>query len=42
MNSLNRKQSEPYLAAYLHSGGAKLGLPIGGTFELTARCNFRC
>ena len=42
MNSLNRKQSEPYLAAYLHSRGAKLGLPIGGTFELTARCNFRC
>lgn len=30
------------LSTYLHSRGAKFGLPIGGTFELTARCNFRC
>ena len=39
---IQRKQTEPYLARYLHSKGAKLGLPIGGNFELTARCNFDC
>lgn len=33
---------EPRLAKYLHNKGARLGLPIGGTFELTARCNFNC
>lgn len=33
---------EPYWAAYLHSKGSKLGLPISGTFELTPRCNFNC
>lgn len=36
------RRTEPYLSAYLHARGAKLGLPIGGTFELTARCNFNC
>ena len=39
---IQRKQSEPYLSRYLHNKGAKLGLPISGTFELTARCNFDC
>ena len=39
---IQRKQTEPYLARYLHSKGAKLGLPIGGNFELTARYNFDC
>lgn len=39
---IQRKQTEPYLSRYLHSKGAKLGLPIGGNFELTARCNFDC
>lgn len=39
---INRKQTEPQLSRYLHSRGAKLGLPIGGNFELTARCNFDC
>lgn len=34
--------SEPMLSSYLHSRGASLGLPISGTFELTARCNFSC
>ncbi len=34
--------TEPRLATYLHSKGGRLGLPIGGTFELTARCNFNC
>lgn len=35
-------RTEPMLASYLHARGAKLGLPISGTFELTARCNFSC
>ena len=39
---IQRKQTEPHLSRYLHSKGARLGLPIGGTFELTARCNFDC
>ena len=36
------KKTEPYLATYLHSLGRSKGLPINGTFELTARCNFDC
>ena len=39
---LERKQTEPNLSRYLHNRGAMLGLPIGGNFELTARCNFNC
>lgn len=39
---IQRKQTEPNLSRYLHGKGAKLGLPIGGNFELTARCNFDC
>ena len=39
---MQRKQTEPYLATYLHSKGRRLGLPIAGNFELTARCNFNC
>lgn len=39
---IERKQTEPRLSRYLHSKGARLGLPIGGNFELTARCNFNC
>lgn len=35
-------RTEPYLATWLHAQGAKRGLPIGGNFELTARCNFDC
>ena len=27
---------------YLHFKGRKQGLPISGSFELTARCNFKC
>ena len=34
--------SEPFLATHLHAVGASRGLPIGGNFELTARCNFNC
>lgn len=37
-----KKSSEPYLSTYLHTKGRKLGLPIAGNFELTARCNFNC
>lgn len=36
------RRSEPYLSTYLHRKGARLGLPIAGNFELTARCNFNC
>ena len=35
-------RTEPYLATWLHNMGGKQGLPIGGNFELTARCNFDC
>ena len=34
--------SEPYISTYLHQKGRRLGLPIAGNFELTARCNFNC
>ncbi len=36
------KRTEPIIATYLHQKGSKLGLPISGNFELTARCNFNC
>lgn len=39
---MNSRRTEPELSTYLHSRGARLGLPVGGTFELTARCNFAC
>ena len=39
---VQKNRTEPYLSTYLHSKGGKMGLPIGGTFELTARCNFNC
>lgn len=39
---MQRKQTEPYLSMYFHSKGRRLGLPIAGNFELTARCNFNC
>ena len=39
---IERKQTEPQISRYLHAKGARLGLPIGGNFELTARCNFDC
>ncbi len=37
-----KKNVEPELSTYLHSKGRRLGLPIAGNFELTARCNFNC
>jgi len=39
---MNKRQSEPHISAYLHAKGRRLGLPISGNFELTARCNFNC
>lgn len=39
---MRRTQTEPYLSTYLHTKGSRLGLPISGNFELTARCNFNC
>ena len=39
---MKKRSTEPYISTYLHSKGRKLGLPIGGNFELTARCNFDC
>lgn len=40
MNSV--RSSEPAISTYLHAKGAALGIPVGGNFELTARCNFNC
>lgn len=39
---MKKAKTEPYVATYLHQKGRRLGLPISGTFELTARCNFNC
>lgn len=39
---MERRRTEPYMSTYLHAMGSKLGLPIAGNFELTARCNFNC
>ena len=39
---MKKTSTEPYISSYLHSKGRRLGLPISGTFELTARCNFNC
>lgn len=36
------RSTEPYVSSYLHSMGGKRGLPVGGSFELTPRCNFNC
>lgn len=34
--------AEPLMVRYLHEKGAKEGIPVSGTFELTDRCNFSC
>lgn len=39
---MKKISTEPYISTYLHSKGRRLGLPIAGNFELTARCNFNC
>lgn len=33
---------EPLASAYLHHRAGARGIPLAGTFELTARCNFNC
>ena len=39
---MKKSNIEPQIATYLHAKGRRLGLPIAGNFELTARCNFNC
>ena len=39
---MRRTVSESAITTYLHSKGRRMGLPIAGNFELTARCNFNC
>lgn len=39
---MENRITEPMIATYLHRKGGALGLPVSGTFELTARCNFSC
>lgn len=39
---MKKTNTAPNIANYLHSKGRRLGLPIAGNFELTARCNFNC
>ena len=39
---MKKSNIEPQIDTYLHSKGRRLGLPIAGNFELTARCNFNC
>lgn len=39
---MKKKHTEATITTYLHSRGRKYGIPISGTFELTARCNFNC
>ena len=34
--------AEPLMVKYLHDKGARDGIPVSGTFELTQRCNFNC
>ena len=34
--------AEPIVSTYLNRKGIRLGLPVTGNFELTARCNFDC
>lgn len=33
---------EPLWSTYIHAKAARLGIPLSGNFELTARCNFNC
>ena len=39
---MRRNNSESPITKHLHAKGRRLGLPIAGNFELTARCNFNC
>ena len=39
---MRKQNTQPQLANYFHARGKKLGMPVSGSFELTARCNFNC
>ena len=39
---MNKNRTEPRISTYLNAKAAKLGIPLTGNFELTARCNFHC
>lgn len=39
---MRKTKTESDITAYLHNKGRRMGLPIAGNFELTARCNFNC
>ena len=39
---MRKQNTEAQLSQYFHAKGKMLGLPISGSFELTARCNFNC
>lgn len=41
-NIVRASSTEPEISRYLHAKGSRLGLPVSGNFELTARCNFNC
>ena len=41
-NENRRPSAEPPISAYLNSKSAAMGIPLNGSFELTARCNFNC
>lgn len=44
MNKIKQEtvSAEPIWSRYIHAKGKKVGLPIAGNYELTARCNFDC
>ena len=39
---LRRIDTEPLFCRKLHARCAQMGVPLAGSFELTARCNFQC
>lgn len=39
---MQKRLREARIVTHLHTKGRRLGLPIAGNFELTARCNFNC
>lgn len=39
---MNPQQNNPDIAAYLYQRAGEKGIPLGGNFELTPRCNMNC
>ena len=39
---MNNQQYNPDIAAYLYQRAGEKGIPLGGNFELTPRCNMNC